>query len=99
MVDLTTVNFGAAWAAVPADGAGSFDGMANDPAATASSNNPVLSTLVTAVVEAGLVDTLNSQGPFTIFAPYNDSFAAIPAEDLDAILADTDLLTSILTYT
>ncbi|MEX2654464.1 MAG: fasciclin domain-containing protein [Acidimicrobiia bacterium] len=98
MVDLTAVNFGAACGAVPADGEGSFDGMADDPAATAASNNPVLSTLVTAVVEAGLVDTLNSEGPFTIFAPYNDAFAAIPAEDLEAILADTDLLTSILTF-
>ena len=56
-------------AAVPADGEGSFDGMADDPAATAASNNPVLSTLVGAVAEAGLVDTLNSEGPFTIFAP------------------------------
>ena len=95
---LSTVNFGPACSAVPADGEGSFDGMADDPAATAASNNPVLSTLVSAVVEAGLVDTLNSEGPFTIFAPYNDAFAAIPADDLDAILADTDLLTSILTY-
>ena len=95
---LSAVNFGPACAAVPMDGEGSFDGMADDPAATAASNNPVLSTLVSAVVEAGLVDTLNSEGPFTIFAPYNDAFAAIPAEDLEAILADTDLLTSILTY-
>ncbi|MDX1448069.1 MAG: fasciclin domain-containing protein, partial [Acidimicrobiia bacterium] len=95
---LTAVNFGPACAAVPMDGEGSFDGMADDPAATAASNNPVLSTLVSAVVEAGLVDTLNSEGPFTIFAPYNDAFAAIPAEDLEAILADTELLTSILTF-
>jgi uncharacterized surface protein with fasciclin (FAS1) repeats len=84
--------------AVPADGAGSFDGMAQDPAATAASNNPVLSTLVSAVTEAGLVDTLNGDGPFTIFAPTNDAFAAIPPADLDAVLADKDLLTSILTY-
>ena len=90
--------FGPACSAVPADGAGSFDGMANDPAATAASNNPVLSTLVTAVTAAGLVDTLNSEGPFTIFAPTNDAFAAIPPADLEALLADTDLLTSILTY-
>ena len=89
---------GPACSAVPADGAGSFDGMAQDPAATAASNNPVLSTLVTAVTEAGLVDTLNGDGPFTIFAPSNDAFAAIPAEQLSAILADKDLLTSILTY-
>ena len=83
--------------AVPADGEGSFAGMTDDPAATAASNNPALSTLVTAVTEAGLVDTLNSDGPFTIFAPANDAFAAIPPADLDAVLADKDLLTSILT--
>jgi uncharacterized surface protein with fasciclin (FAS1) repeats len=89
---------GPACAAVPTDGEGSFAGMADDPAATAASNNPVLSTLVTAVTEAGLVDTLNGEGPFTIFAPTNDAFAAIPEDDLNAVLADTDLLTSILTY-
>jgi uncharacterized surface protein with fasciclin (FAS1) repeats len=85
-------------AAVPADGAGSFAGMANDPAATAASNNPLLSTLVTAVAAAGLVDTLNGEGPFTIFAPVNDAFAAIPADQLTAIMADKDMLTKILTY-
>jgi uncharacterized surface protein with fasciclin (FAS1) repeats len=83
--------------AIPADGEGSLAGMTDDPAATAASNNPALSTLVTAVTEAGLVDTLNSDGPFTIFAPSNDAFAAIPPADLDAVLADTELLTSILT--
>ena len=49
----------------------SFDGIAQDPAATAASNNPELSTLVAAVTAAGLVDTLNGDGPFTIFAPAN----------------------------
>ncbi len=83
--------------AVPADGEGSFDGMTDDPAATAASNNPALSTLVTAVTEAGLVDTLNSDGPFTIFAPANPAFEAIAPEDLDALLADTEALTSVLT--
>jgi uncharacterized surface protein with fasciclin (FAS1) repeats len=83
--------------AVPADGEGSFDGMTDDPAATAASNNPVLSTLVTAVQAAGLVDTLNSDGPFTIFAPANPAFEALPEGTLDAVLADTELLTSILT--
>jgi uncharacterized surface protein with fasciclin (FAS1) repeats len=90
--------FGTACAAVPADGEGSFDGMADDPVATAASNNPELSTLVTAVDAAGLVDTLNSGGPWTVFAPANAAFAAIPEADLDAVLADTELLTSILTY-
>ncbi|MEP1122817.1 MAG: fasciclin domain-containing protein [Ilumatobacter sp.] len=89
--------FGPACDAVPTEGEGSFAGMTDDPAATAASNNPLLSTLVTAVTEAGLVDTLNSDGPFTIFAPTNDAFAAIPEEDLAAVLADTELLTSILT--
>jgi uncharacterized surface protein with fasciclin (FAS1) repeats len=90
--------FGPACSAVPTEGEGSFAGMTDDTAATAASNNPLLSTLVTAVSEAGLVDTLNSDGPFTIFAPVNDAFAAIPAADLDAVLADQELLTSILTY-
>ena len=90
--------FGPACDAVPTEGEGSFAGMTDDTAATAASNNPLLSTLVTAVSEAGLVDTLNSDGPFTIFAPTNDAFAAIPAADLEAVLADQELLSSILTY-
>ena len=83
---------------VPKDGAGSFAGMAQDPAATAASNNPLLSTLVTAVGKAGLGDTLNGPGPFTIFAPVNDAFAKIPADTLDSVLADKAALTKILTY-
>ncbi len=50
-----------------------------------------------AVTAAGLVDTLNSDGPFTIFAPANPAFEALPPGTLDAVLADQDLLTSILT--
>jgi transforming growth factor-beta-induced protein len=88
---------GPACGQVPMDGEGSFAGMTDDTAATAASNNPLLSTLVGAVVEAGLVDTLNSDGPFTIFAPVNDAFAALPEADLKAVLADKDLLTSVLT--
>lgn len=90
--------FGPACDAVPADGEGSFAGMADDTAATAASNNPLLSTLVTAVVEADLVDTLNSDGPFTIFAPTNDAFGDIDPDVLAAVLADKELLTSVLTY-
>ena len=93
----STAPSGPACSAVPADGAGSFAGMAADPAATAASNNPVLSTLVAAVTAAGLGDTLNGPGPFTIFAPTNDAFAKIPAADLDAVLADKATLTKILT--
>jgi len=96
--DTAAGEFGAACSAVPADGEGSFTGMADDPVATAASNNPVLSTLVTAVTEADLVDTLNSAEDITVFAPVNDAFAAIPAADLDAVMADKDMLTSVLTY-
>ncbi|RPK89239.1 MULTISPECIES: fasciclin domain-containing protein [Streptomyces] len=90
--------FGPACAGVPADGAGSFAGMAKDPVATAASNNPDLSTLVTAVKKAGLVDTLNNAENITVFAPTNDAFAKIPKADLDAVLADKAMLTKILTY-
>jgi uncharacterized surface protein with fasciclin (FAS1) repeats len=89
---------GPACSSIPDDGEGSFAGMADDPAATAASNNPELSTVVAAVQAAGLVDTLNGEGPFTIFAPANSAFEAIPADQLDALLADpTGDLTSILT--
>jgi uncharacterized surface protein with fasciclin (FAS1) repeats len=85
-------------ASLPAEGEGSIAGMADDPAATAAANNPELSSLAAAIEAAGLVDTLNGEGPFTIFAPSNEAFAAIPQTDLDAILADTEQLTSILGY-
>jgi len=47
---------------------------------------PDLSTLVTAVTAAGLVDTLSGEGPFTVFAPNNDAFAKIPADTLASLL-------------
>lgn len=59
---------------------------------------PQLSTLVTAVQAAGLVDTLASAGNFTVFAPTNDAFAHLPHGVLDSLLADTDALTNVLTY-
>ncbi|WP_374982552.1 fasciclin domain-containing protein [Streptomyces fradiae] len=90
--------FGPACASVPEDGAGSFSGMAQDPVATAASNNPALSTLVSAVTKAGLVDTLNNAQDITVFAPTNDAFAKIPKADLDKVLNDKDALTNILTY-
>ncbi len=55
-------------------------------------------TLVTAVQVAGLVDTLSGAGPFTVFAPTDEAFAKIPKETLDAVLADKEKLTAILTY-
>ncbi|THA67565.1 fasciclin domain-containing protein [Streptomyces sp. A0958] len=90
--------FGPACASVPKNGAGSFSGMAKDPVATAASHNPALSTLVTAVKKAGLVDTLNNAQNITVFAPTNDAFAKIPKADLDELLADKAALTKVLTY-
>lgn len=90
--------FGSACSSVPKEGAGSLDGMAQDPVATAASNNPELSTLVTAVKKAGLVDTLNNAKDVTVFAPSNDAFKKIPKADLDKVLANKDQLTKILTY-
>ncbi|MEU9856238.1 fasciclin domain-containing protein [Streptomyces sp. NPDC047974] len=90
--------FGPGCASVPEQGAGSFAGMADDPVATAASNNPALSTLVAAVEKAGLVDTLNNAEDITVFAPTNDAFAKIPKADLDKVLADKAALTEILTY-
>ncbi|MBK8448346.1 MAG: fasciclin domain-containing protein [Micropruina sp.] len=89
--------FGPACASVPSSGDGSFEGMAKDPVATAASNNPALSTLVTAVKKAGLVDTLNNAADITVFAPTNDAFAKLPKKDLEAALNDKATLTKILT--
>jgi uncharacterized surface protein with fasciclin (FAS1) repeats len=92
-----TEPFGAACSAVPKTGKGSFDGMSSDPVATAASNNPLLSTLVTAVKTAGLVDTLNNAENITVFAPTNDAFAKIDKATLNKVLADKKTLTAILT--
>ncbi len=89
--------------AVP-DGAGSVSGMAQDPVATAASNNPLLTTLVKAVSgqinpDVDLVDTLNG-GEFTVFAPVDDAFAKIPADTIDTLAKEAGgtTLSSILTY-
>ena len=92
--------FGAGCSAVPTDASnpGSFQAMAQVPVASAASGNPLLSTLVTAVKKAGLVDSLNTAPALTVFAPTNDAFKKIPAATLDKVLADKKMLTSILTY-
>ena len=55
-------------------------------------------TLVAAVKAAGLVETLQGEGPFTVFAPTDDAFAKLPKGALDALLANNEMLTAILTY-
>ncbi len=83
-------------------GAGSVEGMALDPVATAASNNPLLTTLVAAVsgkVNPGvdLVNTLNN-GEFTVFAPVDTAFAKIDAATMTTLTTDAPLLSRILTY-
>jgi uncharacterized surface protein with fasciclin (FAS1) repeats len=58
--------------------------------------NPDFSTLVTALKAAGLVETLQSGGPFTVFAPTNAAFAKIPAATLSGLLADVTALKAVL---
>jgi uncharacterized surface protein with fasciclin (FAS1) repeats len=55
-------------------------------------------TLVAAVQAAGLVEVLSGEGPFTVFAPTDEAFAQIPEADLNALLADKEALTAVLTY-
>ncbi|WP_432104281.1 fasciclin domain-containing protein [Streptomyces sp. bgisy091] len=90
--------FGPACSSLPTSGEGSASGMADDPVATAASNNPELSTLVSAVQKAGLADTLNNAENITVFAPTNDAFEKIPKADLDKILNDEAQLKSLLNY-
>lgn len=55
-------------------------------------------TLVTALEAAGLVETLQGAGPFTVFAPTDEAFAKLPKGDLDALLANPEKLAAVLTY-
>ena len=83
-------------------GPGSVAGMSQDPVTVAASNNPVLTTLTSALSgklnpNVNLVDTLNG-GEFTVFAPTDDAFAKIDPATIEKLKTDSDLLTSILTY-
>ena len=89
--------FGAGCSKIPTSGKGSFDGMSTDAVATAASNNPLLTTLVTAVKRAGLVDTLNNTQDITVFAPDDDAFKALGKTTLTKALANKGQLTKILT--
>ena len=73
------------------------NGHAMDIVDTAVANGS-FTTLVAAVQAAGLVDTLKGEGPFTVFAPTDAAFAALPAGTVEGLLADIPTLTGILTY-
>ena len=89
---------GPACASLPTSGPGSPAALAEQPVASAAAQSPALSTLVAAVQQAGLVDTLNNAENITIFAPTNDAFAKIPPATLNQVLADKQALTDILKY-
>ncbi len=94
----------AAYAKAVPSGSGSVSGMAEDPVATAASNNPLLKTLVATVSgqfnpKVNLVDTLNGD-QFTVFAPVDSAFAKLDKKTLStlAMPKNADLLSKILTY-
>ena len=79
-----------------------IDAYADDKATIVgvAAANENFSTLVAAVTAADLVETLNSEGPFTVFAPTNDAFAKLPKGTVESLLEEENkgTLTSILTY-
>ncbi|ORW00908.1 fasciclin domain-containing protein [Mycobacterium kyorinense] len=90
------------YAALHPSGPASVTGMAQDPVATAASNNPMLSTLTAALSgklnpNVNLVDTLNN-GQYTVFAPTNAAFDKLPAATIDELKTNANMLSSILTY-
>ncbi len=91
------VAFATALAAAPALADNHGAGAAGDIVDVAVSAGN-FSTLVAAVEAAGLVETLKGEGPFTVFAPTDDAFAALPEGTVPALLNDIPALTSVLTY-
>jgi uncharacterized surface protein with fasciclin (FAS1) repeats len=92
----------AAYAQQVPSGPGSVAGMANDPVAIAASNNPMLTTLTSALSgklnpQVNLVDTLDN-GQYTVFAPTDAAFAKLPQATIDSLKTDAPLLNKILTY-
>ncbi len=90
------------YAAMHADGPASVTGMSTVPVAVAASNNPELTTLTAALSgqlnpNVNLVDTLNS-GQFTVFAPTDAAFNKLPADTINQLKTNSDMLKSILTY-
>lgn len=90
--------YGDACGEVPTSGDGSFEGMATAPVASAASANPLLTTLVSAVTAADLVEPLNSAPELTVFAPANPAFDAFSKKQLNGLLADKEALTQVLTH-
>ncbi|MGB5414943.1 MAG: fasciclin domain-containing protein, partial [Polyangiales bacterium] len=76
----------------------SGESLENRPIPDVASDHDGLLTLLAALDEADLIETLASDGPFTLFAPTDEAFAKIPKEALDALLADPEALREVLLY-
>jgi uncharacterized surface protein with fasciclin (FAS1) repeats len=72
--------------------------QAPTPIIDTAQRTPQLSTLTKLINDAGLADTLRAQGPYTVFAPSDDAFKAVPAATLQALASDKELLKSVLTF-
>ncbi|MCB0176162.1 MAG: fasciclin domain-containing protein, partial [Anaerolineae bacterium] len=86
MASVTTIAF-----AAPA-----FQDEASNTVVDVLTEDGRFSTLITALDAAGLVETLQGEGPFTVFAPTDDAFASLPAGALDDLLADPTMLNNVL---
>jgi uncharacterized surface protein with fasciclin (FAS1) repeats len=90
------------FAALALFGAAALAGCATSPApatiADTAARTPQLSTLTKLINDAGLADTLRGPGPFTVFAPTDDAFKAVPAKTLEDLAKDKELLKSVLTF-
>ena len=73
-------------------------GSAPASIADTAARTPQLSTLNKLIADAGLTDTLRQSGPFTVFAPSDEAFKAVPAKTMAELAADKELLKSVLTY-
>jgi len=95
----SAIAFAGAAAPALADHHGAADHH-SEPIVEIAAGNENFSTLVAGVQAAGLAEALSGEGPFTVFAPVNDAFAALPAGTVDTLLMEEnkDQLTSILTY-
>ena len=76
----------------------SGEAKANPTIVEIAVGNPDFSTLVAALQAAELVEALSGEGPFTVFAPTDEAFSKVPADALNALLADKEALTQVLTY-
>jgi uncharacterized surface protein with fasciclin (FAS1) repeats len=100
LLGLAACNSGAETEAPAANATAEAPAAATGTVVAVAQGNPDFTTLVSAVQAAGLVDTLNGAGPFTVFAPTNAAFEKIPAATRESLMAPAgkEDLTGILTY-